>query len=131
MFQDSLVVCRLKRNADFRLNDASNRVSSSQMQPVHSHESDGAISEGGDDQRGACEQDKEVGCSSKRSSSSYGSPSTEQIDSVSESNQRPANDATLTESSGHLKVYGEVITYYLLFCVGLWILLLCIKYNIV
>lgn len=105
MFQDSLVVCRLKRNAEFRLNDASNRASSSQMHGVNSRESNCAISEAGIDQRGVCEHDdKGVGCSSKRSSSSYGSPSVEQIDSASESNQRPANDATLTESSSHLKV---------------------------
>jgi len=73
---------------------------------VNSHESGCAISEGGGiDQRDVCEQDKEVGCSSKRSSSSYGSPSNEQIDSVSESNPRPVNEATLTESSDQAKVY--------------------------
>ena len=89
MFQDSLVICRLKKNTEFRLGDSSNRASSSQRHPVNSHESGCAISEGGIDQRDACEQDKEVGCSSKRDSSSYGSPSMEQIDSVSEPNQRP------------------------------------------
>ncbi|XP_057457422.1 NAC domain-containing protein 40 isoform X2 [Lotus japonicus] len=106
--QDSLVVCRLKRNTEFRLSDASNRASSSQIQPVHSHESsDGGIDQS---QRGLGEgaQDKEVGCSSKRSSSSYGS---EQIESVSESNQRPANDGHLTESSGHLKEVDEEDCY--------------------
>ncbi|KAJ1395523.1 NAC domain [Sesbania bispinosa] len=110
--QDSLVVCRLKRNTEFRLHDASNRASSSQMHPVNSHESDCAISGGGGiDQRGGCEQDKEIGCCSKRSSSSYGSPSMEQIDSVSESNQRPANDAAQTESSDHLKEVDEEDCY--------------------
>jgi hypothetical protein len=134
MFQDSLVVCRLKRNTEFRVNDVSNRASSSQINPVHSHESDCAgqinpvnshesdcagqinpvnshesdcaISEGGTDhrERGVCEQEKEVDGSSKRGSSSYGSASMEQIDSVSESNQRPANDGFLTDSSGQLKV---------------------------
>ncbi|XP_012572681.2 NAC domain-containing protein 40 [Cicer arietinum] len=111
---DSLVVCRLKKNTEFRQNDASNRASSSHMNAVNSHESDCAASEGGIDQRGVCEQDKEVDGSSKRGSSSYGSPSMEQIDSVSESNQRPANDTTLTESSGHLKMdeedcYAEIL----------------------
>ncbi|QCE09486.1 hypothetical protein DEO72_LG10g706 [Vigna unguiculata] len=107
--QDSLVICRLKRNTEFRLSDHSNRASSSQRHPVNSHESGCAISEGGGiDQRDVCEQDKEVGCSSKRSSSSYGSPSNEQIDSVSESNHRPVNEATLTESSDQAKeVYEE------------------------
>ncbi|XP_061376270.1 NAC domain-containing protein 40-like [Gastrolobium bilobum] len=112
--QDSLVVCRLKRNTEFRLSDPQNRASSSQVHPVNSRESDCAISEGGIDQRGACEQEKEVGCSSKRSSSSYGSPSMEQIDSMSESNQRPTNEANLTESSGQEKVdeedcYAEIL----------------------
>lgn len=110
--QDSLVVCRLKRNTDFRSGDASNRASSSQMHlPVNSHESDCAISGGGIDQRGVSQQDKEVGYCSKPSSSSYGSLSAEQIDSVSESNQRPANDATLTESSGQLKEVNEEDCY--------------------
>lgn len=111
VFQDSLVVCRLKKNTEFRQNDASNRASSSHMNAVNSHESDCAASEGGIDQRGVCEQDKEVDGSSKRGSSSYGSPSMEQIDSVSESNQRPANDTTLTESSGHLKVLITFICF--------------------
>ncbi|KAG5114565.1 hypothetical protein JHK82_037834 [Glycine max] len=112
---ESLVICRLKRNTEFRLSDASNRASSSQRHPVNSHESGCAISGGGIDQRDACEQDKEVGCSSKRDSSSYGSPSMEQIDSVSESNQRPVNEATFTESSGQPKegyeedCYAEIL----------------------
>lgn len=127
---DSLVVCRLKRNTEFRVNDASNRASSSQINPVHSHESDCAgqinpvnshesncaISEGGTDhrERGICEQEKEVDGSSKRGSSSYGSASMEQIDSMSESNQRPANDGFLTDSSGQLKMdeedcYAEIL----------------------
>ncbi|KAK7324846.1 hypothetical protein VNO77_28724 [Canavalia gladiata] len=109
--QDSLVICRLKRNTEFRLNDAPNRASSSHRHPVTSHESDCGISEGGIDQRGVCEQDKEVGCSSKRSSSSYGSPSMEQIDSMSESNQRPTNEATFTESSGQPKEVDEEDCY--------------------
>jgi len=109
--QDSLVICRLKRNTEFRLSDHSNRASSSQRHPVNSHESGCAISEGGGiDQRDVCEQDKEVGCSSKRSSSSYGSPSNEQIDSVSESNHRPVNEATLTASSDQPKVH--IYIYY-------------------
>ncbi|KAG4385935.1 hypothetical protein GLYMA_12G186851v4 [Glycine max] len=56
--QDSLVICRLKKNTEFRLGDSSNRASSSQRHPVNSHESGCAISEGGIDQRDACEQDK-------------------------------------------------------------------------
>lgn len=101
-----MVVCRLKRNTEFRLNDAPNRASSSQLPAVNSHESNCAISETDIDQRGLSEQDKGVGCSSKRSSSSYGSPSVEQIDSASESNQKPPNcDTALTETSSHKKVH--------------------------
>nr|QSD99849.1 NAC family transcription factor [Melilotus albus] len=128
---DSLVVCRLKRNTEFHMNDVSNRASSSQINPVHSHESDCAgqinpvnshesdcaVSKGGTDdqrEREICEQEKEVDGSSKRGSSSYGSASMEQIDSVSESNQRPVNDGTLTDSSGQLKMdeedcYAEIL----------------------
>ncbi|KAF7823205.1 NAC domain-containing protein 40 [Senna tora] len=110
--QDSLVVCRLKRNTEFRLNDASNRASSSQVVAVNSHESNCAVSEAEIDQRALSEQDKGVaGCSSKRSSCSYGSPSVEQIDSASESNQRPANDAALTETSSHQKEADEEDCY--------------------
>ncbi|OIW09354.1 hypothetical protein TanjilG_01325 [Lupinus angustifolius] len=95
--QESLVVCRLKRNTEFRSSDAQNRASSSQMHIVNSHESDGV-----DQRDGVCQEDKE--------GSSYGSLSTEQIDSVSESNQRLANETALTESSGHAKV-DLCITY--------------------
>lgn len=110
--QDSLVVCRLKRNTQFRQNDASNRASSSQERAVNSHESNCAISEAEIDQRGVSEQDKGVGCSSKRSSCSYDSPSVEQIDSASESNQRTANyDAAVTESSSHQKEVDEEDCY--------------------
>ena len=93
------------------MSDAPNRASSSQMNHVNSHESDCAISEGVIDQRGVCQQDKEVGCSSKPSCSSYSSPSAEQNDSVTESNQRPANEATPTASSGHPMVGSTSLHY--------------------
>ncbi|KAG4981079.1 hypothetical protein JHK82_034329 [Glycine max] len=83
--QDSLVICRLKKNTEFRLGDSSNRASSSQRHPV--------------------------GCSSKRDSCSYGSPSMEQIDSVSEPNQRPVSEATLAVSSGQPKERYEEDCY--------------------
>ncbi|CAL0332150.1 unnamed protein product [Lupinus luteus] len=96
--QESLVICRLKRNTEFRSSDAQNRASSSQMQLVNSHESDGV-----DQRDGVCQEDKE--------GSSYGSLSTEQIDSVSESNQRLANETAFTESSGHAKEVNEEDCY--------------------
>ncbi|KAK4286314.1 hypothetical protein QN277_002885 [Acacia crassicarpa] len=110
--QDSLVVCRLKRNTEFRHNDASNRASSSQQQAVNSHESNCAVSEAEIDERGVSERDKGVGCSSKRSSCSYDSPSVEQIDSACESNQRTVNyDAAVAESSSHQKEVDEEDCY--------------------
>ncbi|XP_028756782.1 NAC domain-containing protein 40-like [Neltuma alba] len=110
--QDSLVVCRLKRNADFRQNDASNGASSSQQQAVNSHESNCAVSEAEIDQRGVSEQDKGAGCSSKRSSCSDHSPLVEQIDSASESNQRTANyDPAVTEYSSHQKEVDDEDCY--------------------
>ncbi|KAI9072567.1 hypothetical protein K1719_045454 [Acacia pycnantha] len=110
--QDSLVVCRLKKNTEFRHNDASNRASSSQQQAVNSHESNCAVSEAEIDERGVSEQDKGVGCSSKRSSCSYDSPSVEQIDSASESNQRTVNyDTAVAESSSHQKEVDEEDCY--------------------
>ncbi|KAI4334197.1 hypothetical protein L6164_018916 [Bauhinia variegata] len=107
--QDSLVVCRLKRNTEFRMNDAPNRASSSQRQAGTSHESNCAISCTGTDQLGVSEQDKGAACSSKRSSSSYGSLSVEQIDSTTESNLRPSptNDPNFTESTSHQKEMDE------------------------
>ncbi|KAI4322456.1 hypothetical protein L6164_022149 [Bauhinia variegata] len=102
--QDTLVVCRLKRNTEFRLNDASNRASSIQGQAGTSHESNCAISDTGTDQLGVSEH-KAAECSSKRSNSSYDSPSVEQIDSATESNRRssPTNDPNITESTSHQK----------------------------
>lgn len=100
VLQDSMVICRLKKNSEFRQNDATNRTSSSQPQLSTMHNTDCAVSEAGADQG-----DKTVECLSKKCSSSYDSYSIEQIDSTSESNQKFAVEVTQPESSGHEKVH--------------------------
>nr|UBT01677.1 NAC transcription factor 73 [Litchi chinensis] len=95
--QDSLVICRLRKNADFRLNSTSNQNS------LRMRSSNYAVSEGGTDQTGMSEGDKAFESSSKKCSSSHDSYSIEQIDSASESEQKLANDVTLTESSARNK----------------------------
>ncbi|XP_021808537.1 NAC domain-containing protein 40-like [Prunus avium] len=93
--QDSIVVCRLRKNSDFRLNDTTNGGSSSRSPLSTVHNSENAVSEVGID------HDKPVECYSKKSTSSHDSHSTEQIDSASESNQKQTTEVTQAESSGH------------------------------
>ncbi|XLR41165.1 hypothetical protein S83_025825 [Arachis hypogaea] len=97
--QDSLVICRLKKNTEFRANDHSNKTS---------HDSDCGVSEGATVQGGTYVpiQDKETGCSSKRTSSSNSSPSTTtgQIESshrvVNEANQ--ANEVNIANETNQV-----------------------------
>lgn len=95
-----MVICRLKKNSEFRQNDATNRTSSSQPQLSTMQNTNCAVSEAGVDQG-----DKMVECPSKKCSSSYDSYSIEQIDSASESNQKCTAEVTQPESSGHEKVH--------------------------
>ncbi|XP_015577653.1 NAC domain-containing protein 40 [Ricinus communis] len=88
--QDSLVVCRLRRNVEFRPNDNSNRNSLNRRQL--------SASDGGIERTGMSEGDKRAECS-RKCSSSYDSHSIEQIDSASESDQKLSNEAPLAESS--------------------------------
>ncbi|KAL9416564.1 hypothetical protein AB3S75_039705 [Citrus x aurantiifolia] len=97
--QDSLVVCRLRKNSDFRLNKTSTRAS----QHRRVHNSNCAVSEGGTDQTGMSEGDKAVECSSKKCSSSHDSYSIEQTDSASEAEEKLLDDVNPTESSSHQK----------------------------
>lgn len=94
--QDSMVVCRLRKNSDFRLNDTKNRGSSSQSPLSTMQKSENAISKVGIDQG-----EKATECYSKKSTSSYDSHSMEQIDSASDSFQKPTTEVTQIESSGH------------------------------
>ncbi|XWS52811.1 hypothetical protein CRYUN_Cryun11dG0104100 [Craigia yunnanensis] len=97
--QDSLVVCRLRRNTEFRLNNTSNRASRNQRQLSTMHDSNHATSDGVTDQTGMSERDKAVEFYSKKATSSYESHSTEQTDSASESELKLSNDVGPTESS--------------------------------
>ncbi|KDO58272.1 hypothetical protein CISIN_1g025338mg [Citrus sinensis] len=96
---DSLVVCRLRKNSEFRLNKTSTRAS----QHRRVHNSNCAVSEGGTDQTGMSEGDKAVECSSKKCSSSHDSYSIEQTDSASEAEEKLLDDVNPTESSSHQK----------------------------
>ncbi|KAK2640805.1 hypothetical protein Ddye_022568 [Dipteronia dyeriana] len=104
--QDSLVICRLRKNIGFHLNVASNR-NSARMQ-----NSSYAVLEEGTDQPGTSEGDKAVESRLKKCSSSHDSYSLEKIDSASESEQRLADDANLTESSAHNKDFGDEEDYF-------------------
>ncbi|XP_039041279.1 NAC domain-containing protein 89-like [Hibiscus syriacus] len=91
--QDSLVVCRLRKNNEFRLNNTSNRTPRT---PPFMHDSNCATSDGATDHTGASELDKAY---LKKGTSSYDSHSIEQFDSASESEQKHSNDVGPTESS--------------------------------
>lgn len=97
--QDSLVVCRLRKNSEFRLDNTSNRA----YQHRRVHNSNCATSEGGTDQTGRSEGDKGVASSSKKCSSSHDSYSIEQTDSASEAEQKLLDDVNPAESSSHQK----------------------------
>ena len=105
--QDSMVICRLRKNSEFRLNDSSNRASLSQKPLSTTPNSDCAVSEAGTDQ-----VDKAVECCSKKCSSSYDSYSIEQIDSGSESNQKVTSEVTQPECSGQQKVGFFIFLFY-------------------
>nr|ANJ86374.1 NAC39 [Carica papaya] len=92
--KDSPVVCRLRRNSEFRQNSSSNQASASLTQLSPLHPSSYAISEGNTDQTGNSEGDKILEWFSKKCSSSYDSHSTEQIDSASESERKHLNEVT-------------------------------------
>ncbi|XP_030956589.1 NAC domain-containing protein 60-like [Quercus lobata] len=92
--QDSLVICRLRKNSEFRLNDSSNRASPSQRITIPT--GNGAVSEVGIDQTGLSEGDRAAGSFSD----SY---SIDQIDSTSESEPRLSTEVTLTETSSQQK----------------------------
>ncbi|KAL4334595.1 hypothetical protein GQ457_07G035780 [Hibiscus cannabinus] len=91
--QDSLVVCRLRKNSEFRLNNTSSRAPRT---PPVMHDSNRAISDGATEHTGTSEPDKGY---LKKGTSSYDSQSIEQFDSASESEQKHSNDVGPTESS--------------------------------
>jgi hypothetical protein len=97
LMQDSLVVCRLRKNSEFRPSDASTRASSSQRDSPTLPNSNYAVSGAVIDQSGLSEGDKAIG-------SSNDSFSIEQIESTSESEQKRTNDVAQAETSSHQKV---------------------------
>ncbi|KAL5574942.1 hypothetical protein UlMin_016641 [Ulmus minor] len=105
--QDSMVVCRLRKNGDFHLNNSRNRASTSLGQPSTMLNSNCAVSAVGTDQG-----EKAVECCSKKCSTSYDSYSAEQIDSASESNQKLTPEVTQPECSGHQKDYDDDEDFY-------------------
>ncbi|KAM7272526.1 hypothetical protein ACFE04_027189 [Oxalis oulophora] len=104
--QDSMVVCRLRKNSDFCQNEGSNQ----RLSNVHGSSS--AAPNGSVEPDGTPEGDKAVECSSKRCSSSYDSHSIEQLDSASEAEQRLSNRATVVESSSHQKEPEDVDDFF-------------------
>ncbi|KAK8513350.1 hypothetical protein V6N12_052545 [Hibiscus sabdariffa] len=86
--QDSLVVCRLRKNSEFRLNNTLNRAPRT---PPVMHDSNCAT-----DHTGTSELEKAY---LKKGAISYDSHSIEQFDSASESEQKHSNDVGPTESS--------------------------------
>lgn len=98
-FQDSPIVCRLRRNTEFRSGDGTNWASSSQ----------GPQSITGEENHAASVGDTEIPTNigeefMRRTTSSYGSYSAEQIESTSESNQKSMHEAAVTESLTQPKV---------------------------
>ncbi|KAJ4821944.1 hypothetical protein Tsubulata_036036 [Turnera subulata] len=111
--QDSLVVCRLRKNIDFRQNEGSSRAPARRASTTHENRSVNAADGGGsiDDHIALLEGDKNAE-SSKKSSSSYDSYSIEQFDSASESEQKHSNDVTLAESSSHQQEWDKEEDFY-------------------
>ncbi|KAK4780484.1 hypothetical protein SAY87_016590 [Trapa incisa] len=113
--QDTPVICRLRRNTEFRLNDASNRTAVTKRQGATTGNSNQAGLEGDADQTCDSEGDEAItGDQAKRTSSSYDSHSVEQLHSTSESNQKLVGERepAQVESSNHQKDSDEDEDFY-------------------
>lgn len=108
---NSMVVCRLRKNNDFRRNNA-DKATSSKLQAGSGEEGDGGVGE-----KVAGESDR----FSKNCSSSFGSHSLEQIDSAIESNHKQTSDPAIHEPLSREKV-SFIIRFQSFFCT--WILLI-------
>lgn len=97
--QDSLVVCRLRKNSDFHLNNTPNQASRTRRNP-HSI----CTASGGTEVTETSEGDKGVESCSKKCSSSHDSFSIEQTNSINEAELKLVGDVNLTASSSHQKV---------------------------
>lgn len=105
--QDSLVVCRLRKNSDFHLNDTLNPASRSRKR-LSAMNNNSSSSEVGINQTGVSEGalgisegDRAAECSSKRCISSNDSHSIEQIESATESNAKLSNEVSKPGCSSH------------------------------
>ncbi|XP_058213607.1 NAC domain-containing protein 40-like isoform X2 [Rhododendron vialii] len=100
--QDSMVVCRIRKNPDFRLNESPRQDSSNQRQLSTENSSDVTLSEVGVEQLDLLEKAKAVESCSKECSGSYDSHSVEQQnDPGSESDWELANEFSHLGSSSH------------------------------
>lgn len=101
------MICRLKKNTEFRLNDASNRTAVTKRQGTAAGNSNHAALEGDADKICPSNEDEAtIGDQARWTSSSYGSHSVEQLHSTSESNQNLLGvREPAPESSIHRKVH--------------------------
>ncbi|KAK4773610.1 hypothetical protein SAY87_028629 [Trapa incisa] len=87
--QDTPVICRLRRNSEFCLNDASNRTAVTTSQGTAMGNSNQAGLDGDADQTcGSGGDEAATGDQARKTSSSYDSHSVEQLHSTSESTQK-------------------------------------------
>ncbi|XP_010031542.2 NAC domain-containing protein 60 isoform X1 [Eucalyptus grandis] len=98
--QDSPVICRLRRNTEFRINEGTDQASPSQRELSSVDDRNNVTSKGGIEGITLSEAGEGF---ARRCPSSYDSHSVEQTDSASESNQNLLNEGTMTESSIHQK----------------------------
>lgn len=107
-----MVVCRLRKNTNFQLNDNPRQDSSNQRQLSTENSSNVTVSEVGVEQLGLLERTKAVESSSKECSGSHNSHSVEQQnDPGSESDWELPNEFSHLGSSSH-----QVGCFLLLFC---------------
>ncbi|KAL3530347.1 hypothetical protein ACH5RR_009669 [Cinchona calisaya] len=99
--QDLMVVCRLRKNSDFHLDDTPGKKSLEQRDPSDVNNTATASSE--IEQTGASDGTMAAECSSKECSSNYNSQSIDQIESGFESDNRIPDDLSHHPSSSHHK----------------------------
>ncbi|KAK2998239.1 hypothetical protein RJ639_023918, partial [Escallonia herrerae] len=105
--QDSMAVCRLRKNNDFCLNDSPRDGSLNQRHLVNG-DGDNYALEDGIQQTDVFEEAKTYESCSKECTSSYNSHSDEQVDTGSESDERLIDGFPQHASSSHQKDYdGE------------------------
>ncbi|KAK2971898.1 hypothetical protein RJ640_000521, partial [Escallonia rubra] len=102
--QDSVVVCRLRKNNDFCLNDSPRDGSLNQRHLVNG-DADNYALEDGIQQTGVLEEAKTYESCSKECTSGYNSHSVEQVNTGSESDERLMDGFPQHASSSHQKDY--------------------------